>query len=158
MAEKDSFLFYRSYIEAVEKLPTDRRYTFLHSIITYALDGELPNLSGAEDIAFGLMKANIDSCNRRYAANVNNGKKGGRPPKNGNSKNPKKTQPKPKQNPNENVNDDVNKTYHHLHDDISVSDGSPLNAEPPSTQSTEKRYNVFGQELDEHGFVKWKPE
>lgn len=67
------------------------------------------------------------------------------------SKNPAKT-------PMRMVNDDVNETYHHLHDDIGVSDGSPLNAEPPSTQSTEKRYNVFGQELDEHGFVKRKPE
>lgn len=96
--KKDSFLFYRSYIEAVDKLPIDRRYTFIRAIAFYALDGTKPDFSGAEDIAFGLMKANIDSCNKRYMASVKNGKKGGRPPKNEN----KKTQQKPSKNPNEN--------------------------------------------------------
>lgn len=133
--KRDSFLFYRSYIEAVDKLPENRRYDFLHAIACYALDGTQPDFGGAEDIAFGLMKANIDSCNKRYTASVENGKKGGRPSKNWKEKNPRKTQHKPSQNPNENVNDDVNETNHHLHDD-SVSDGSPLNAEPPSAQST----------------------
>lgn len=138
--KRDSFLFYRSYIEAVDKLPADRRYDFLHAIACYALDGTQPGFDGAEDIAFGLMKANIDSCNKRYTASVENGKKGGNPNFKKGRRNPyykrkKITQDNPADNPNENVNDDVNETNHHLHDD-SVSCGSPLNAEPPSTQST----------------------
>ena len=76
---KDSFLFYRSYIEAIDKLPAERRYDFIHALAYYALDGTEPQLDGAEGLAFGLMKANIDSCNKRYAASVENGKRGGNP-------------------------------------------------------------------------------
>lgn len=79
MAQKDSFLFYRSYIEAVDKLPAERRYAYLRALAYYALDGTEPELEGAEELAFGLMKANIDSCNKRYAASVENGKRGGNP-------------------------------------------------------------------------------
>jgi len=39
--KKDSFLFYRSYIEAVDKLPIDRRYTFIRAIAVYALDCQI---------------------------------------------------------------------------------------------------------------------
>ena len=153
--KRDSFLFYRSYIEAVDKLSENRRYDFLHAIACYALDGEQPDFDGAEDMAFGLMKANIDSCNKRYTASVENGKRGGAPKGNRNAFKKKITQKQPRNNPNENVNDDVNETNHHLHDD-SVSDGSPLNAEPPPTQNMEpaKRYDKNGREIDANGWRK----
>ena len=50
------------------------------------------------------MKANIDSCNKRYSASVENGKKGGRPRAKEPQNKPNNNPTKPKHNPKDNVN------------------------------------------------------
>ena len=81
MAEiKDAFVCYRSYVEAIRLLPENKRWSFFEKVIDYALDGVNPDLVDNDAIlAFTLMKANIDSCGRRYQSSVENGKKGGNP-------------------------------------------------------------------------------
>ena len=105
MAEmKDAFICYRSYIEAIRLLPEDKRWGFFDGIICYALDDVDPKFTGTESAMFTLMKANIDSCNKRYSANVKNGQKGGRPSHKETQTKPTNNPKKPKQNPKDNVN------------------------------------------------------
>jgi hypothetical protein len=77
--QKDGFVFYRSYIEAAEELPEERRWPFICNIAKYALDGVEPEFTGLEKMAFIIIRRNIDSGYRRYKASKENGKKGGNP-------------------------------------------------------------------------------
>ena len=101
---KDAFVCYRSYIEAIRLLPEDKRWGFFDGIIRYALDEVEPTFNGTESAMFTLMRANIDSCNKRYTACVENGKKGGRPTEKEPRKKPNYNPAKPKHNPKDNVN------------------------------------------------------
>ena len=125
MAEiKDAFVCYRSYIEAIRLLPEDKRWGFFDGIIRYALDEVEPTFNGTESAMFTLMRANIDSCNKRYTACVENGKKGGRPTEKEPRKKPNYNPAKPKHNPKDNVN--VNETL------LGASEGGGLTAPPPA--------------------------
>lgn len=104
---RDSFIFYRSFAEAMKELEPEDKATLLEAIINYALDGKQPACTGAAKGMFHLIKPQIDANNKRYE----NGKKGGRP------RNQNKTKEEPKQNQdktkikpnvNENVNDNEN--------------------------------------------------
>ena len=121
---KDAFVCYRSYVEAIRLLPEDKRWGFFDGILYYALDGIEPTFSGTESAMFTLMRANIDSCNKRYATNVQNGKKGGRPPTKETQTKPTNNPKKPKHNPKDNVN--VNETL------LGTSEGGGLTTPPPA--------------------------
>lgn len=74
MAEqRDGFLFYRSFYEAIHSLPKKDRLSAYEALIEYALDGTAPNLSGAPAAVFTLAKPNIDASRRK----AESGKKGG---------------------------------------------------------------------------------
>ena len=151
MAETNSFLCYRSYLEATDMLPEEKRWTFFRSIIVYAIDGIDPEFEDYDEkLAFTLMKANIDSCNKRYSASVENGKKGGRPPKNGDKKTHEKPsnnlKPKPSQNLNKDKDD--NKDYNPY---PSVSVEGALNAPPPPRgDENVKPFNMGGKKYEEY--------
>lgn len=122
---KDAFICYRSYIEAIRLLPEDKRWGFFQKLFSYALDETPPEFSeDMESAMFTLMKANIDSCNKRYKVSTENGKKGGRPPAKGTQAKPTNNPKKPKQNPKDNVN--VNETL------LGTSGGSGLTTPPPA--------------------------
>ncbi|MBD5332211.1 MAG: hypothetical protein HDR97_00460 [Bacteroides sp.] len=73
--ERDSFIFYKSFYEALADLPSDVRLEVLTAVIEYALYGRQPdNLKPIAKGMFTLMKPNIDVNNTRFE----NGKKGGR--------------------------------------------------------------------------------
>ena len=95
---RDSFIFYRSYVEALKELPDENRLHIMDAVLRYALEGEEPNLTGVEKAVFVLMRPQIDANNRRYEngkKGAESGSKGGRPAKNKPLKNPKKTPQKP---------------------------------------------------------------
>ena len=48
--QKDGFVFYRSFIEAAQELPEERRWDFIRGIAEYALDGKDPEFTGLEKI------------------------------------------------------------------------------------------------------------
>ena len=126
---KDAFVCYRSYIEAIRLLPEDKRWDFFDGILRYALDAVEPTFSGTESAMFTLMKANLDSCNKRYSSSVENGKKGGNPKFEAGKPNPyyknKSTKKDNPDNPKDNVN--VNET-------LSASEGGGSTLPPPQEQ------------------------
>lgn len=75
--ERDSFIFYRSFYEAIKDLPRDIRLEVYTAIMEYALYGRLPeDLKPFAKGIFTLIKPNIDVNNVRFE----NGRKGGRKP------------------------------------------------------------------------------
>ena len=72
--KRDSFIFYRSFWEALKRCPNDVRLQLCEAIIEYALDFKKPKLEGLAKIIFTLIEAQIEANNRKYAE----GKKGGR--------------------------------------------------------------------------------
>ena len=107
--KRDSFVFYRSFFEAISELPNDELAQVVRSACEYALNGNEIEMSGISKAVFILMKPQIDANNRRYS----NGMKGGREPKRnqtGTKQEPSDNQDVTKETPNvnDNVNDNVN--------------------------------------------------
>lgn len=102
---RDSFIFYRSFYEAIKNLPRDIQGEIYTAIMEYSLYGnETENLKPVARSIFTLIKPQIDVNNKRF----NNGCKGGRPKGDSQTKTkekPKQNQTKTKEKPNDNVND-----------------------------------------------------
>ena len=97
---KESFIFYRSFYEAIKDLDDKKRLKMFDSITKMALENEeIENLKGICKQLFILIKPQITANNKRYE----DGKKGGRPKK---EKTTGFFEKKP--NENENVNDNEN--------------------------------------------------
>lgn len=110
---RESFVFYRSFYDAIKDLPRDVQGEIYTAIMEYSLYGkETENLKPIARSVFTLMKPQIDVNNKRFE----NGKRGGRPksedkPKgnqNETKEKPKNNQNETKDEPNVNVNDNVN--------------------------------------------------
>lgn len=81
---RDSFVFYRSFFEAIKRMPIEVQTEVYPALIEYALDSKEPK--GLSDIAQGvfiLVKPNIDASIARKENGKKFGKLGGRPPKKG---------------------------------------------------------------------------
>ena len=100
---RDSIVFYRSFYEAIKEIPLEEQGVVYNAIYGYALDGIEPELNGIAKAIFLLVKPQIDANTKRYE----NGKKGGRKPKQ--NQNEIKSKPNVNDNDNVNVNDNVNK-------------------------------------------------
>ena len=147
--ERNSFVFYSSFYEAIETLPDASYLRLSKAIAKYALYGEEPtNLQGYEKNIFVLIKPQIDANNKRYEDGKKGkeyGKKGGRPRKNPTGvidknptgvidKNPtgdKTETPNDNVNVNVNVNDNVNDDDN-VNYDLSEDDETELNDKSPS--------------------------
>lgn len=86
------FVFLASYYHALKELPDGDRLSLYDAIACYGVTGREPELCGIQKAFFSLIKPNIDSSGKKYAASVENGRKGGRP------KARSETQSKPNQN------------------------------------------------------------
>ena len=75
MEKRDSFIFYRSFHEALKQLPDDVRLQLYDAIAEYALSGgeSKPMLSGVALSLWILIEPQLRANIQRY----NNGKKGG---------------------------------------------------------------------------------
>lgn len=107
MEERNSFVFYASFQEAAEMMPTvEAKAAFYEAIILYGLKGKEPNFDEftAQEQQFlklGManIRPNIDAAYRRRVASIANGRKGGAPKGNQNArKQPKTSQKQPKNN------------------------------------------------------------
>ena len=103
--KRDSFIFYRSFYEAINELSVNEKAILFDAICSYSLDFKEPELSGICKTVFILIKPQLDANNKRFE----NGSK----PKN--KQNGSKQEAKPKQkvskaeaNNNENVNKNSN--------------------------------------------------
>ncbi len=89
MSEKrDSYIFYRSFYEAMEDLNDSDQLTIYRTISIYALEGKEPEISGFPKAIFSLIKPILEANRKRWE----NGNKGGRP------KNQKGTEEEPNEN------------------------------------------------------------
>lgn len=73
--ERKSFIFFRSYAEALNELPDESYVRVSKALSRFALDGEEPDLQKEEKAIFLLIKPIILDGIKKYE----NGKKGGRP-------------------------------------------------------------------------------
>lgn len=141
---RDSFVFYRSFYDAIKDLPRDVQGEIYTAIMEYRLYGkETENLKPIARSVFTLMKPQIDVNNKRFE----NGKKGGRP-KSGNEPdgNQEETKEKPSNNQSEtkskpNVNDNVNANEN--------KDNTPngVSKKDAAKAATLKRKDEFGKTL-----------
>ena len=102
--KRDSFIFYRSFMEALEGLNDTQYAKVFRAISKYALDGKELRLTGVEKVIFQLVRPQLDANKKRYE----NGCKGGRKPT---ETKPNDNQTETKAQPNENDNENVNVNY-----------------------------------------------
>ena len=115
--KRDSFIFYRSFYEAIKELDFEQQGRVYDAIFRFALNGEEVKLNGVEKAVFTLIKPQVLANNQRFE----NGCRGGRPKgsKSKQNDNQLKTDLKPNRNqanvekqtkikPNENGNVNVN--------------------------------------------------
>lgn len=101
---RDSFIFYRSYYEAMSGLKDKDRLQLYDAISELSLNGTEPKLTGICKNIFAVVKPQILANSERYE----NGKKGGRPKKETIGFEKTKTIGFQTKKPNVNVNDNVN--------------------------------------------------
>ena len=110
---RDSFVFYKSFYEALKSVPKKHRLEIYDAVFAYAFESSEPSLSGVPRALWELIRPQLDASERRYEnakKGAEYGKKGGRPRKT-------EVQEKPLKgyetktlnvNVNENVNDNEN--------------------------------------------------
>lgn len=112
MQNKESFVFYKSWWNAIKDLPNDVRLEILDGINEYALSGILPEFKPMAKLAFSFIKDDLDRSSTKYKnivdRNRENGKNGGRPKTQKNPMGILETQEKPNVNVNVNDNDNDN--------------------------------------------------
>lgn len=98
--ERDSFIFYRSWLEAILNLPRDLQGDVLLAITRYAILGDT-SADGLKPIARAMLamaKPQIDANNQRYANGCNGGRRNQRPTESEPGGNRKQTEVEPKSN------------------------------------------------------------
>ena len=73
--KKESFVYYRSFWDAIQTRPDNERLALYDAILLYAFEGKQSELQGVEYSIFTLIKPQIDANHRKWE----NGFKGGRP-------------------------------------------------------------------------------
>jgi hypothetical protein len=149
MLMADSFVMYKSYIEAARKLPKDKQLDFYNWLIDFALDGkdpdfsqETPEMRFALDLVFGQIKESITASIKRYEACVENGKKGGAPRGNQNAKKqPKQPKKQPDNQPKKQPKNNLNKNDNVNDNSYSVSEVGVPNGPTPSTHEEKEDKN-----------------
>ena len=114
---RDSFVFYKSFLDALSCFPDKVQLQLFRAITSYALDDVDPDLTGAAKGVWALIKPQIDVNNIRYINGCKGGLKKGQGKGNQNARkkqpktNQKRTKNEPKRTknePNDNVNENVN--------------------------------------------------
>ena len=114
---RDSFIFYRSFFEAIEERDEDGEFILsdkeqlrmYRALCRYALNETEPELKGVKQIIFSMAKPQIDANTKKYE----NGKKGGRPKNTDNLSDSNRLEGlkpvvKTTEKPNDNLNSNVN--------------------------------------------------
>ena len=116
---RDSFIFYRSFYEAIEEVDTETQVAIYNAICRKALYDEDTTLSGTAKILYTLIKPQLDANNKRYS----DGQKGGRPKKETNGYREKETSGYKNKKPNNNENVNVNENENENENVVVKSDG-----------------------------------
>ena len=77
---RDSFVIFSNWDTAIRQAPEDKQLELYRALMDFAKTGELPeNISWEASMFLTTLKENMERTVSRYAASVENGKKGGRP-------------------------------------------------------------------------------
>lgn len=138
---RDSVVFYRSFYEAVSTLPPDEKLKAMEYMLEYGFYGKEPEGSTSAYGMFLMARPQIDANIQRYE----NGKKGGRKPRN--NQDLAEPKPKPNQNltktePNVNVNDNVNDIKENTLKGVKEKRFAPPALENVMGYCQEKGYNI----------------
>ena len=135
-SDRESFVFYRSFFEALQNVPKKNRADVYEAVFAYVFEASEPSLSGVSRALWELMRPQLDSSMKRYEnakkgaeygeKGAKYGKLGGRPkkekpPLRGNDKNPLNDNDNVNVNDNSNVNDNENDN-----ENVNVNDLHPL--------------------------------
>lgn len=104
MEGRDSFIFYKSFYEALEDLDIESKVQLYDAICRLALYDEETELTGLSKTMFTLIKPQLKANTKRFE----DGKKGGRPKTKTTGYEKEKTTGFENKKPNNNVNDNVN--------------------------------------------------
>ena len=102
--KRDSFIFYRSFYEAIVLMPPEEQVKVYHAIATYCLNHKETELDGMAKMVFTLVKPQLDANYKRFE----NGCKGGKPKQVVTKPEPKANQTVTKSKANLNLNVNVN--------------------------------------------------
>lgn len=123
---KNSFLIYYEYEEQLSILSDEQLGILLRAIFKYEKNNEIPKLDGVLQLAFMFIKGNLDRDREKYdkrcETSANNGKLGGRPPKEKPNSKPNKNLKKPKKADNDNEIDNVNDNEIDIDNNITTSE------------------------------------
>lgn len=112
---RDSFIFYRSFYEAISELPKENQADSYNAIMRYALDQEEIELTGISKAIFSLVKPQLDANYKKY--------ENGKQKKSKTEAKQKQTKSKKATNVNENENENVNENVNvNVNDNDKVSD------------------------------------
>ena len=151
MKPRDSFVFYRSFLDSLEGLDADTQNEFFMAIAQYGLNGILPNFTGLKQAVWTQIKYSLDKNISRYENCVKNGAKGGAPK--GSRNNPKGrnqySEDNQEDNQEDNLNDNVN-VNDNVDDNVDVKRDKikpkkafiPPNLEEVQAYVKEKGYNM----------------
>ena len=112
--ERDSFVFYSSFLKAIRAIKKrDIQAELALAIIEYGITGETAECGEMVSMAMELIKPQLEANNQKYINGLKgaeHGIKGGRPKKEKPQENPTETPQKPQENPNitPNVNENDN--------------------------------------------------
>lgn len=143
MAKRNSFIFYRSFFEAIEKLKNKDKLTLYSYLCKYALGEEVEDLDGVPAAIFDLIKPQIDANIRRYE----NGLKGGRPITK-TKPNDNQTETKPKRN----VNDNYNVNENHNVNVNANANASGSDDSAGQSETTKPSFKEVADEVAEKGY------
>ena len=158
---RDSFVFYKSFYEAIKNIPEEEQLKLYNAICEYSLFDIIPNLpDGIAKAMFILMKPNIDNANARYKASVENGKRGGRPRKKQGENNLDKTQQKPNNNldktqqkPKQNLNDNVDVDVNVNDNDNNISKKATTKFKKPTIEEVENYCKERNNNINAESFI-----
>ena len=143
--DKDSFVFYRSFYEAIQDIPKKQRSVIYEAVFEYVFDAKEPTLNGVPSALWKLIRPQLDASQKRYENSKKGaeyGKMGGRPKKTKESEKPLKgSDEKPlKGNEQETLNVNVN-------DNENVNDNVNVNVNVNAPEPGEQRQEQLTQQL-----------
>ena len=152
--KRDSFVFYRSFYEAIQDIPKKHQVAIYSAIFSYAFDGKEPTLCGVSNAIWKAIRPQLDASAKRYdnaKKGAEYGKLGGRPKKKDENKKPLKgyENETPNVNVNVNVNDNDNSNVNvNANSNPSGSDDSAGQSGTNTTPS----FKEVADEVAEKGF------
>jgi hypothetical protein len=140
---KNSFIFYRSFYEAIDLLPDDIQFQIYKAITKYSFKNETIELSGISQAIFTLIKPQLEANNKRYE----NGIKGGRPSTDKEIENQKETEVKPNNNQTEtetkpNGNQTLTKAEPNVNENENVNLNENKKEEEKEKEKEKKEKNI----------------